>query len=197
MKTAMARTLLALLLLAAPLLAGGCSYLRDRGNDALDIFDIGFTVTDKLTPDFAVYLDFFGRTPLGGAYLDHAKLLGIGYRHVGWLDYESKSWGALAWGSEKYGSGEFDPKNPYQAREDQQNLTERPRFHTGFARMIAEDNAPPPIQFFACDKAVHLGYVGFLANCRPLELIDFLLGWTTLDILCDDGAAYRGEAAKD
>ena len=178
-------------LLVLMILFSGCSYLQKRGNDAKDIFDIGFTVSDHLKPDFAIYLDFFGRTPIGGAYVEDAKLLGIGNHKMGWLDYENKSWGAVVWGSEKSGSGEFDPTDPYQARADQQDLTERPRFHTGAVRMIAQDNAPHPIQFAACDKGIHLGWIGFLANCRPLELVDFLAGWTTLDFLNDDEAPYR------
>jgi len=196
MKNRLMSVLVSASLVVALVLATGCGYMRNRGNDALDIFDIGITVTDKWCPDFAAYIDFFGRTPVGGACVD-GKLLGIGNRHAGWLHYESKSWGAIAWGSEKYGSGEFNPLDNYQAREDQRNLTSRPRWHTGFARMIAQDDAPPPIQFFACDKGIHIGYIGVLANCRPLELIDFVLGWTTLDILGDDGAACRGKIRKD
>ena len=170
--------------------SSGCTYMSQRGNDAKDIFDIGFTVTPHLKPDFAIYLDFFGRTPIGGAYMEDARLLGVGARKTGWLKVENKSWGAIAWGSEYAGVGEFNPENPYQAREDQKNLTERPRWNTGFVRMAIQGDTPHPIQFAACDKGVHLGWIGFMANCRPLELIDFLLGWTTLDILDDDNASY-------
>jgi hypothetical protein len=185
MKKLAGRLFVTFLLLSVAWAASGCSYMKKRGNDALDIFDIGFTVTNKLKPDLAVYLDFFGRTPIGAASVD-GKLLGIGARRAGLLDYHISSWGLLAWGTDKYGSGEFNAADPYQARDDQRDLTERPRFNTGFVRMSSQDNAPPPIQFVACDKLVHLGYVGFLANCRPAELLDFVLGWTTADMLQDD-----------
>jgi hypothetical protein len=183
-----------LLLLLANL--SGCSYMTKRGHDAIDIFDIGFTVTQKATPDFAAYIDFFGRTPLGFASVD-ATLYGMGFnRQLGAIPYTNHSWGVVAWGSEKLGVGDFDAKNPYQARVDQQDAKDFPRFNTGFVRMIAEDDAPPPVTFAACDKGIHLGYIGFLANCRPLELVDFILGWTTIDIMDDDDGlgAHRNVA---
>jgi len=167
-------------------LTGGCAYMRDRGNDALDIFDIGFTVSDKgCEPDFAVYVGILGNIPIGFACVD-AKLLGIGNQQIGYMHYENESWGALAWGSAWMGCGKFNSKDTYQAREDQRDLKERPRFNTGPARMIMEDNTSPVLTFFECDKGVHLGWFGVLLNCRPVELIDFVVGWTTLDIVCDD-----------
>jgi hypothetical protein len=166
-------------------LLSGCAYMRDRGNDALDIFDIGFTVTDKCEPDFALYADLPGRTPIGGACVE-GKLFGIGDRQIGYMKYRNSSWGAIAWGSEFQGCGDFNANDTYQAREDQRNLKERPRFNTGFVNMIQNDNTPPLLPFFTCDKIIHIGYIGFLANCRPVELVDFILGWTTLDIVCDD-----------
>jgi hypothetical protein len=37
---------------------------------------------------------------------------------------------------------------------------------------------------------VHLGHAGLVANLRWGEALDFLLGWTTLDIANDDGRRF-------
>jgi len=163
----------------------GCSYLKKRGNDALDIFDIGISVTDKWEPDFSIYINPFEIAPIGYSRID-GKFLGIGNRQVGWLDHEHRAWGAVVWGSEKAGSGEFNPNDPHQVRDDQSNLKERPKFNVGIVRMTKKNNVPPLLQFFQCDKCVHLGWIGVRANCRLADLIDFIIGWTTIDILDDD-----------
>ena len=173
------------LLLGILVLTNGCSYLRNRGLDALDIVDVGVTFTDKTSPDFAIFADFFSITPVGYSRID-GKVFGIGNRQIGWLDYEDRCWGVLLWGSEKKGSGKFNPKDPHQARVDQQDLKTRPRFNTGILRMSLQDNLPPLLQFLECDRCVHLGWIGVHATIRPFDLLDFILGWTTLDILGDD-----------
>ncbi len=163
----------------------GCAYLNARGRDALDIMDIGITVTDKWSPDFSLYADFFQITPIGYTSID-GKVLGIGNRQIGLLNYENNSWGILLGGSDRKGSGAFNPEDPRQVRADQRDASERPRFNTGVVRMIAEGNAPPTPTFFECDRGIHLGWIGFHFSLRPLDLLDFILGWSTLDILEDD-----------
>ncbi len=162
-----------------------CTYLKQRGKDALDIFDVGISVTDKWSPDFAVYANPFQIAPLGYSRVE-GRFLGIANRQAGWLTHEQRCWACILWGSELKGSGQFDPLDPHQARKDQVELTERPRFNVGILRMILKNTPPPTLQFFECDKWVHLGWIGVRANCRPLDLIDFILGWTTLDIAGDD-----------
>ncbi|MCD6385073.1 hypothetical protein J7M23_04775 [Candidatus Sumerlaeota bacterium] len=173
------------ILLITSLTITGCTYLRARGNDALDIIDVGITITDKWSPDFGIYADFFSLTPTGFTHID-GKMIGIGTRQAGLLDYKDDSWGVLVWGSERRGSGKFNPLDPHQARRDQQNAETRPRFNNGVIRMILKNNASPLPRFFECDHGIHLGWIGVYKICRPLDLIDFILGWTTLDILGDD-----------
>ncbi|MCX7765170.1 MAG: hypothetical protein N2246_00465 [Candidatus Sumerlaeia bacterium] len=163
----------------------GCTYLNQRGKDALDIFDVGISVTDKWSPDFAVYANPFQIAPLGYSRIN-GRFLGIANRQAGWLKHEQRCWASILWGSEQKGSGRFNPFDPHQARKDQVELTERPQFNVGILRMLLKDNLPPTLQFFECDKWVHLGWIGIRANCRPLDLIDFILGWTTLDLAGDD-----------
>lgn len=181
------RLLVPFLLVVVAVLSSGCAnYWHNRGKDASQIFDIGITVTPHLKPDFQAYIGFLGSIPIGVAYMDHATLLGAGNNQAGCLDYENKSYGLVLWGSAKQGCGEFDSKDPYQARSDQASLTERPRFNTGPVRILAQGDGPPPLGFVECDKGLHIGYVGILLNCRLLEIFDFLAGWTTLDFMGDD-----------
>ena len=140
------RPLFLSLILIASVLSTGCSYMHNRGADAIQMFDIGITVSPLCKPGLAAYVGVPGSIALGGAYVPDAKIFGIGNNQAGWLDYEHKSYGALLWGSSKQGAGEFDPKDVYQAREDQRNLTKsrastRDRFATSL-RAIPSPRQP-------------------------------------------------------
>lgn len=185
MRHAMRHLFLSVLLVAA-VLSSGCTYMHNRGKDAMQMLDLGITVSPLSKPGFAAYVGVPGSIALGGAYVPDAKIFGIGNNQAGWLDYEHKSYGLAVWGSSKQGAGDFDAKDVYQARDDQRDLTERPRFNTGPVRDIAEGNSVPPPAFIECDKYIHIGYVGILFNCRFFQIVDFLAGWTTLDIMGDD-----------
>jgi hypothetical protein len=179
---------LATSLLAFGLLLQSCTYMGQRGNDVLDIFDIGFTVTDKAQPDLALYFDFFNMVPIGFAKVD-GKLLGLGHRQFGWLDYHARHWGLLAYGSEMQGIGTFNPNDPRQARQDGLPKEAWPTHDAGFVRVFTGDNPPPRMHHIECTRQLHLGWLGFLMNIRPVEMVDFLVGWTTADILMDDDIA--------
>ncbi len=173
------------IIVAGLLSSSGCSYLNARGRDALDIVDVGVTVTDKWTPDFGLYFDFFSITPVGFSTVD-GKVLGIGNRKIGLLDYEDHSWGVLLWGSEKKGTGAFNPDDPRQARNDIDEASGHPRYNMGVVRMALQNNLPPRLQFIECDRILHLGWIGIHATIRPFDLVDFILGWTTFDLMGDD-----------
>mgnify|MGYP001076470318 CR=1 FL=1 len=163
----------------------GCSYMSKRGHDALDIFDIGATVNKTAVPQFGLYFDQF--TVVGLGYSDvNATFFGICNGRAGAQDYVNQDWQAVAWGSLHDGAEPFNPEDPYQARADQRNLTERPTFDSGFVRLASTDNPPPAMDYTMCRKIVHLGYAGLVLNCHPVELFDFLAGWTTLDFMNDD-----------
>jgi hypothetical protein len=38
----------------------------------------------------------------------------------------------------------------------------------------------------SCRKNLHLGWIGVYNVCRPVDLVDFILGWGGLDIVGDD-----------
>ena len=184
MHNVLRKSLFALLTIAA-MMATSCSYMHDRGKDAMRMFDIGITVSPICKPGVAVYASIPGSIAAGGSYVDGGKFFGIGNNQAGWLDYQNTSYGVVLWGSSKQGAGEFNADDIYQARDDQRDLTERPRFNTGPVRDIAEGNQVPCPGFIECDKFVHIGYVGVLFNCRFLRMLNFVVGWTTLDIMGD------------
>lgn len=175
----------AILLITSMVILNGCAYLKARGNDALDMVDIGITVTDKAEPDFALYLDFFNITPLGYSNVD-GKVFGIGNRQIGLLDYTSHHWGLLIAGEDRELSGEFNSRDPHLTRPDHRDIEELPTYNSGIYRMASKGNPPPSLQFIECQRGIHLGWIGVHMNVRPLDIVDFILGWTTLDIIGDD-----------
>ncbi|MCL5269616.1 MAG: hypothetical protein M1457_03460 [bacterium] len=177
---------LGILLLAAVALGGtGCGYLKARGRDAKNMIDLGISVNNTWKPQFGLYFDFFNMTPIGFGSLD-CKVLGMGNRQIGWMDYENHSWGALAVGREKHGHGLFNAQDPEQARPDQRGLSERPAFDVGFVGAFTGEDNPPKLQYIECNRCIHLGWIGIQNTMRPLGILDFILGWTTFDLLGDD-----------
>ncbi len=179
---------LLLIIIIFVLLGNGCTYMHNRARDAMDIVDLGLTFSKK--PQIGLYIDFFNITPIGYSDYD-ATYFGWGHRQAGLLESEDHSWGVLFWGQEKAGIGEFNPKNPRQARADQRDAEDPPVFNAGVVRHVAENNHPPVQHFFECNRALHLGWIGFHNTMRPLEIVDFILGWTTIDISNDDNIHAR------
>jgi len=172
-------------ILLGSILLQSCAYMKKRGNDALDMFDIGVTITPKAMPDGALYIDFFNMTPLGASHVD-GKLLGIGYRQAGFLDYQSENWGVLAYGSEKQGAGAFNPNDPRHARKGETPEKDWTRHDAGFIGVFTGDTPPPKYHYKECSRMVHIGWIGIMLDIRPVDIADFILGWSTLDIQSDD-----------
>jgi len=100
-----------LLAAAVVLLAGsGCAtYWRNRAADFADMMDIGITVSKHT--QFVFYQSFESILPLG--YSDfEGTLLGWGGGHFGATRHYLKAWGALAWGDEQVGWGDYDKDDP-------------------------------------------------------------------------------------
>jgi len=153
---------------------GGCAYLKDRGNDALDIFDVGVTFSAK--PHIGLYAGFQSILAVGYADLD-GKMLGIGESQVGWLDMRYRAAGALLDGYQQYAyGGNYEKENPNSP------------VRRGVGLGLLHDELPDSlVQALNCPKFLHILFLGVNLNCKLGELIDFLLGWTTLDIAGDDG----------
>jgi hypothetical protein len=170
-------------LVMATVLGSGCAYLKNRGNDATDFLELGFTVSQK--PGVAVFTDCYSVIPIGYSNVN-GKIIGFGNRQIGVLDFEHKTWGVLARGSYKQGLGVFDPRDPHVARKDQAKDKPWPRFDMGVAGLIIGKSWRPFPAFYECDKSFHLGWAGIHLKYRWLDLLDFLVGWTTVDFMGDD-----------
>jgi len=148
----------------------GCTYAQDRSQDFTDIFDVGVTVSAK--PQFSLYAGFLNILSLGYSNFD-GTLLGMAGRHYGAIDARQNAAGLLLWGREQFGYEDFNADEPDSP--------------TPWGVAIAGRGARPPVgQIVNCPKMLHLGWVGLTVNCKLGQLADFLLGWTTLDIMGDD-----------
>jgi len=173
------RTLKAILVVALVLVllgSTGCTYLGNRGRDALDIFDMGIVVSDHVRPDFAAFMTFWNLFPMGYANVD-GKLIGIGGGRAGVLDFRHvHSWGVLAWGAEQHAVGETAPDAEAPAR-----------YEEGFLRLALDaENKPLPHTYYDCDRTFVLGWVGLHLRVKLDDLADFITGWVGMDIMRDD-----------
>jgi len=177
----------------------GCTYLGHRGRDAADMFEVGFTFSRK--PQIALLpADYFNLVGVGYSNVD-GTYVGIGNRRVGSMPFkDDHSYGLLFWGKDGLKIGAFNPNDPHEvwvgqmkrlAAEGKPLPTARPDYNKGLVRLPIQDNAPPPVTFMQCRRNIHLGWVGLHASFRPLDMVDFILGWTTLDILGDDIGAVE------
>ncbi|MFO7957447.1 MAG: hypothetical protein R6X33_10145 [Candidatus Brocadiia bacterium] len=155
------------------LLSSGCAtYWADRGNDSLDILDVGVTTSSK--PGFSLYAGFLNVLSLGYSDVD-GTLWGIGGRHAGAVPMRQNAAGVLLEGYEQLGYRDFDPADPDSPEP----------WRVGIIG-LAEGPPPPPGQTVNCPKLLHLGWVGLTLNCRFGELADFVVGWFGGDIMGDD-----------
>lgn len=197
----------AAILLPLLLVGSGCAYLHERGRDAADMFEVGLTVSRR--PQLAIYpVAYFNLVSLGYSGVE-GTYYGIGGRTIGAMPFKDRaSWGVLLWGYDNLNIGPFNPDDPHLAwrgdmaelREQGQPLpAERPEYSYGAITLAAEGRSAPPITYFQCRRNIHLGWLGIHAALRPLDIVDFVVGWTTLDILGDDraGRADAGPAAAD
>lgn len=156
----------------------GCSYLRERGSDALDILDLGVTWSKK--PYLSVYGCAVGIASAGAGHFE-GRFAGVGGGRLGVSPHYHRVLGLAAWSYEEVGWEGYDASKPETLYIQHPGIV-------GWLAFLPRKPAYAP----ACLHSLHLGYVGVVANLRYLELLDFLLGWTTLDIACDDG----GKAGK-
>ena len=93
--------------------AQGCShvsnYIRYRAEDALEMMDVGVTVSKK--PQFGLYATFFSVVAAGYADVD-GHFVGVGGGQAGLTRNRFKAWGLLAIGHETMGWGDFDENDP-------------------------------------------------------------------------------------
>jgi hypothetical protein len=170
--------------LATLVLSSGCAYMKDRGHDALNIFDIGFTVTKQ--PHFGIYAGFNSLLAAGYVDMPEGYLLGLGHTHFGALDMRYHGGGMLLEGYEAQGYDDFDKNDPNTPRERGMGL--------GLLYSHTPRTIPEAMQ---CNKIVHVGWIGFDLNCKIGGLLNFLVGWTTFSLdrwECFGSGKYLPEA---
>jgi len=169
--------LLCVVLSVGAMLFSGCAYLKDRGNDALDILDVGITFTKE--PRIGLYADFQSIGSLGYAEID-GWMLGIGNRRAGWLPMRYHVGGAVLEGREEWAYGDY---------ESDPDIIQKQGVGLGMIYHGVPATVP---KAFNCAKFAHLVFIGVNLDCKIMEAVDFVLGWTTLDIGYDD--EYLGRA---
>lgn len=152
----------------------GCeTYLEQRGQDAAQILEIGTTHTDK--PSTAFFLCGVSLVGFGGGHIE-GTFSGIGGNQVGTTKLYYRSVGYGLWAYEEIGWGDYD-------KTKQETLYSYYGAIGGWIHHIARRPGYAP----ACNHFIHFGHGGFVFNLRYLEVLDFLLGWTMLDLCGDDG----------
>jgi len=183
MKTRLAvfRTFALTCLVLALFASQGCTYLQHRGEDFLEIVDLGVTFSKK--PGFAIYGDGVSVLTGGYGYVD-GWFAGWGGGQLGVTRHFENCWGVIVFGHEKHGWGKnVNPRNPKTYSEQYVGVAGVP---VSFVTGCKPDYMP------SCIHYLHLGWVGLVANARYMEMIDFIVGWTTFDIGGDDGKPAGG-----
>jgi hypothetical protein len=161
-------------LVAALAATAGCGYAMNRYRDALDCFDIGFTVSPK--PQFGLYANCPFTAPVGYTHVD-GYYAGIGAGGVGIMKQRQRAAGILVAGQEDVTWGDSDD----------------PEGERGYVRSMApfgiateKEGDGTPTYKPQCAHYFHLGFIGVTANLNYKEWPDAFLGWVGLDTCKDD-----------
>lgn len=146
-------------------------YFKYRAEDLAEVADIGVSLTKK--PTIGLYACFASIICLGYCNID-GHMLGMGGGQVGLMGLTARCYGATYTGRE-YVLWSHGP---------------RIRQYThpmGLDAVLAAPMLPPPAYCPACTHYLHFMYIGLVANLKYAEMLDFILGFTTFDLACDDG----------
>jgi len=171
-----AKSALLLGVVVCAFMSSGCTYLQYRGEDALEMMDIGITVSYK--PGLAVWFAApFSLVAAIGGHVD-GYVIGIGGGRPFFTPHYLNAIGFVAFGFEEIGWGwEFDKDKPETLYRTYQGALGIP-----VSLFLARPAYVP-----TCTHEVHLGFIGVIANLRYMEVLDFILGFADLDIAGDDG----------
>jgi hypothetical protein len=173
--------------LGKPLLASvlcvtlGCTYLHRRAGDALEVADVGLAFSKR--PYLSCFMIFppIHLSPIGAGAVD-GWFAGLGGGTV-WSPYYERSIGLLLWGEETLAFGKS--RADLQGLDADELREQATHYRTGPIGLI---QGPLPTNDYAvaCPHYLHVGWIGVVATPRYSEILDFLLGWSTVDISFDD-----------
>lgn len=160
----------------AAALTGCGTYLERRGNDAVQMLEVGITRTEE--PSISVFLCGVSLVGIGAANLE-GTFSGMGGNQIGTIPFYYRSVGYLLWTYEELGWGNYD-------KAKQETLYSYYGAIGGWFHHLPRRPGYSP----ACNHFIHFGHYGVVLNVRYLEILDFLLGWTTLDLCGDDDDVF-------
>jgi len=159
----------------------GCAevgkYVRYRAEDFVEMVDVGFTFTPK--PSIGLYWNSLDLLVAGYSDLD-GYFVGLGGNQIGITRFYSNCYGLMV-SKERVGWGDFD-------KDDDDTLYVR---YGGLGGLASLATGGGPEYTPACVHFMpHLGYVGVVWNARWTQILDFIVGFTTVDIAGDDGSQF-------
>ena len=197
------RIALAGLLLALMLSTQACTYLQNRADDAMDIIDIGLTFSAKPQLNLFVDAPFVTAYPIGWGKVDCA-FLGLGQgKFSAFAPAHFNNWGVVLYGLEEVTyEGTSDDFVNYlngDSRESREFYAES--YTTGIGGIIegiadgryVKRPGRAMKYIGTCPHYIHLGFVGIVADPRYWDMLDFLVGFTTLDLSQDDDAQWQND----
>ena len=184
LKSVRRHMMLALALAGLLASATGCTYLRNRGKDAMDMFDLGFTFSKK--PQFGIYANCPFMAPGGYAKVD-GTYVGLGGGQVGMMDHHQDAAGLIMWGREDVGWSKAG-----------ESTEESEGSHVVGPLGLAADTEGNPTYKPQCAHYLHLGFFGVTGNLNYREWGDFFAGWLGADLCNDDNrtAKKKGKGPK-
>ena len=176
------RGLVVLSLCAALWMSMGCrqvaTYAKYRAQDALEMVDVGFSITT--TPQWGFYWNSLDVLTFGYAKLD-GWFAGWGGNQIGVTRMRAHCWG-LGYAYEEIGWGDYDLKNKKTLYITNGGLPGYFMFAVPGIPQKIPAYSPACVHFFP-----HIAYVGLVWNARWWEMVDFLVGFSGIDLSGDDG----------
>ncbi len=166
-------------------------YPESRVRDALDVIDIGFTVSKK--PGFALWYDFVPVIPVGVTYVDGYYIGLGGGKLTFWDKHFQRHFGVGIWGQEEVTWGVSKDELDAMSEEEAQDASCFQR--TGLIGVF-QGPFPKPAYIASCPHYIHVGWIGVIGSPRYFQMADFVLGFTTLDLGLDDDRAARSKAGE-
>lgn len=165
-----------------------CGYLKNRANDALDVFRIdvgtgpGLLLEARATDFAAVGVGFHKQTRVGvhGRFTGELKTVTVGA-------------GPFVLGAVEH--GDYEPLLPGSEFDAAHDLIPVQLFvvpSTGFQTLAPYRVGRRGLHFADLGAGLTVGYVGIGVGCSPGELVDLLLGVVGIDLAGDD--VFVGES---